>query len=303
MVWLEEAKPRLEIVSHEGYEANIKCHIYPYFKKLKISLSDLTYQHLHNYYTLKSKTLSANTIKRHHTLINQTLRKALKNDLIHNNPADKVTLPKVKKYTGKYLTVEEGNSLLDYAKGTPIETAVVLAMMYGLRRSEIAGLKWDSIDFKNDTLIIQHTRVKHKTEVAKDRTKNKSSYRILPLNSQVKTHLLKLRAKQAQDKLLLGQAYHDTDYVCRWGDGRILKCDYFSSSFKKLLKKNGLPDIRFHDLRHSCASYMLKMGCSLKDISDWLGHATIQTSIDIYAHLDIEAKKSVATRFGSLLQV
>ncbi len=105
----------------------------------------------------------------------------MKHDLIPNNPADKVTLPKVERFTGSYLTVEQGNTLLEVVKDAPLEPAVILGMMYGLRRSEIAGLKWGAIDFDNDTLAVQHTITKFKTIVAKDRTKNKTSNRILPL--------------------------------------------------------------------------------------------------------------------------
>ena len=302
-VWLEEAKPRLEYDSFEAYQSMINVHIYPYFKDANISLRDLNYQHIQKYYNLKGETLSANTIKKHHAVINQTLKKALKHDLINNNPADKVTLPKIEKFTGSYLSIEQGKILLDVAKDTPIETAVVLGMMYGLRRSEIAGLKWNAIDFENNTITIQHTVTKFKTEVAKDRTKNKSSNRTLPLNREVKTYLLRLRSRQAQDKLLLGQAYHETEYICRYADGHVMKCYYLSRAFKNLLIKHGLPPIRLHDLRHSCASYMLKMGCNMKEVADWLGHADIQTSMNIYAHLDIEQKQNVANRLGSVFAV
>jgi len=300
-VWLEEVKPTLEVITYEAYQSYIDIHIYPFFQKTGVSLRDLNYQHIQKYYALKSKTLSANSLKKHHVVINRTLLNAMKHDLISSNPADKVTLPKVEKFTGSYLSVEQGNTLLDVAKDTTIEPAVILGMMYGLRRSEIAGLKWGAIDFENDTLTVQHTVVKYKTLVAKDRTKNKTSNRTLPLNKEVKAYLLKLRARQEQDKLTLGKAYQDTEYVCRWADGHVIRCDYLSKAFKKLLIKHGLPDIRLHDLRHSCASYMLKMGCSMKEIADWLGHADIKTAMNVYAHLDFEAKKDVADRFGSIL--
>ena len=119
------------------------------------------------------------------------------------------------------------------------------------------------------------------------------------MNAQIKEHFIALLETQRQEKKLLGKGYHDTDYVCRWPDGRPLSPEYMSHAFKSLLKKCGLPDVRFHDLRHSCASYMLKMGCSMKEISDWLGHATIQTSMNIYAHLDIEQKQNIASKFNS----
>ena len=300
-VWLEEAKPRIEQITYESYKSYVDIHIYPFFLQLGVSLRELNYQHIQKYYALKIQALSANSLKKHHAVINQTLRKALKHDLINSNPADKVTLPKAEKYTGKFLSVEQGNILLEVSKGTPIETAVILGMMYGLRRSEIAGMKWGAIDIENDTLTVQHTVTKFKTEIARDKTKNKSSNRTMYLNPEVKEYLLRLRSQQEQDKALLGKAYHDTDYICRWADGRAISCDYLSKAFKKLLKRNGLPDIRLHDLRHSCASYMLKMGCSMKEISDWLGHADIKTAMNVYAHLDTEAKKDVANRFSTIL--
>ena len=302
-VWLEDAKPGLELISYEAYKSYIDLHIFPHFNKLGVSLQDLNYRHIQRYYAAKGETLSANTLKKHHAVINQTLRKALRHNLIPGNPANDVTLPKVEKFTGSYLTVEQGNTLLDVVKDKPLEPVVILGMMYGLRRSEIAGLKWGAINFDNDTLTVQHTVTKFKTTVAKDSTKNKSSNRTLPLNRSVKDYLLRLCNQQAKDKQLLGKAYQDTEYVCRWPDGRVMNCDYLSRGFKRLLKKNDLPEVRLHDLRHSCASYMLKMGCSMKEIADWLGHADIKTAMNVYAHLDFEAKKDVADRFADLLSV
>ncbi len=192
-IWLEAKEKTIELNTFEGYKEYVDLHLYPFFKVLDVSLADLNYRHLQKYYDEKHKTLSANSLKRHHAVINQALKMALKHDLIPNNPASKVTLPKVQKYVGKFLSTEEGNRLLDVAKGTPLEAAIILAMMYGLRRSEIAGLKWSAIDFDNDTLEIRHTVVKYKTELAKDKTKNHSSNRTLVLNGTLKTFLLKRR--------------------------------------------------------------------------------------------------------------
>ena len=110
--------------------------------------------------------------------------------------------------------------------------------------------------------------------------------------------------KKYSDQSEFNDAYYqDTEYIRRWPDGRPMRCDYLSRAFKNLLAKHELPSIRLHDLRHSCASYMLKMGCSMKEVADWLGHADIKTSMNVYAHLDIEAKKSVAERFSSILSI
>ena len=301
--WLNDAKMRIEQSTYDSYVHMINKHIYPHFQNLNVSVQDLTHKHIKEYYDLKSSHLSANTILKHHTIVNQTLKRALIHDLISINPTNKVTLAAREKFNGAYLTVEQGKTLLNAAKGTPMETVVILGMMYGLRRSEIAGLKWGAIDFENNTMAIQHTVVRVSTKIAKDRTKNLSSYRVLPLNEDVKIHLLKLRNKQEEDKLLLRKSYYETDYICRWPDGRPMSVDYFSRGFKKLLVENGLPNVRLHDMRHSCASYMLKMGCTMKDVADWLGHSDIQTAMNVYAHKDMEDRRDTADRFAALLDL
>lgn len=300
-IWLDEAKTNLQTNTYEAYQANINKHIYPYFKERGIYLTDIAYSDIKIYYSTKGRNLSGNTLKKHHALIRQTLCKAVQDGLIVNNPAAEIKLPKAKKFVGNFLTVEQGNALLDAAKDTMIEPVIILAMMYGLRRSEIAGLKWSAVDLINDTLTVKHTVTRYKTKVAKDETKNNSSYRVLPLNRAVKTFLQRLREKQEQDKKFLGNGYQDTDYVCRWPDGHTLSPSYMSAAFKNLINKENFKVIRLHDLRHSCASYMLKAGCSMKEISDWLGHADIGTSMNIYAHLDTEAKRDVSNRLSSLL--
>jgi len=111
----------------------------------------------------------------------------------------KVDLPSIEKYQASFLTVEQGKALLNAAKDTDMETAVLLGMVCGLRRSEIAGLKWDAIDFDNNTLTVRHT-VTRTLETAKDRTKNKSSNRTLPLSADVRNHFISLLEKQKKQK-------------------------------------------------------------------------------------------------------
>lgn len=286
-MWLNEAQANLQYNTYESYQNTVDKHLAPYFAGKSVLLTEVTNSDIKDYYSAKSKSLSGNTLRKHHAIIRQTLRKAVQDGLITSNPAAETDLPKSKRFVGSFLSVEQGTALLDTAKGTPLEPFVILAMMYGLRRSEIAGLKWSAVDLKNDTLTIKHTVTRYKTEIAKDETKSRSSYRTLPLNSTIKTYLEGLRAQQARDKLLLGAGYQDNDYVCRWPDGHAISPHYMSTSFHKLLVKNDLEQVRLHDLRHSCASYMLKAGCNMKEISDWLGHADISTSMNIYAHVDL----------------
>lgn len=300
--WLESVKADIEVSTYESYQLMIDNHIYPFFSKLGVLVGEVTTEHIRSYYDEKGKKLSACTQRKHHAVINQALKAAARQDLLPHNPADKITLPKVEQYTGKFLSIAQGKKLLEAAKGTSIETAVRLGIAYGLRRSEIVGLRWSAIDFENDTITINHTVTSMSTLIAKDRTKNKSSNRTLPLIPNVKEWLLQLREQQEQAKALCGSEYKDSEYVFRRIDGSIFSCSTLSKSFKTLLAKNGLPPIRLHDLRHTCASYMLKAGVNLKVISEYLGHSQIGTTMNIYGHIDIEAKKEAATAIGSMLQ-
>lgn len=93
---------------------------------------------------------------------------------------------------------------------------------------------------------------------------------------------------------MFGKEYVNNDYIFKWDNGKTYSPDYISKKFSQLLKKNGLRHIRFHDLRHSCASLLVANGFTLKDIQEWLGHADIQTTANIYSHLDVERKKNIA---------
>ena len=162
-------------------------------------------------------------------------------------------------------------------------------------------MKWDAIDFEHDTLTIRHTVTScdidgKLTLVASDTTKTKSSMRTLPLVPFVKTRLLALKEEQAENRRLCGRSYikECQEYVCVNEIGDLIKPHYVTESFRKLLRANELREIRFHDLRHSCASLMLANGVPMKQIQDWLGHSDFSTTANIYAHLDYNSKISSA---------
>lgn len=133
-------------------------------------------------------------------------------------------------------------------------------------------------------------------DIAADTTKSKSSMRTLPLVPVFKKLLLSKKAEQEEYKKLCGRSYSKEflDYVCVNKLGVRISCHYLSSAFPKLLEKNGLRKIRFHDLRHSCASLMMSNGISMKQIQEWLGHSDFSTTANIYAHLDYQSKISAA---------
>ena len=192
-------------------------------------------------------------------------------------------------------------ALFEAAKGTLIEIPIFLGAFYGLRRSEALGLKWDAIDFQNNTITIRHTVTscnldgKH-IQIAQDTTKTKSSMRTLPLVPAFKEKLLKLKEQQEEYRRVCGRCYNKKylEYICVDEMGTLISPHYLTSSFPKLLEKNNLRHIRFHDLRHSCASLLLANGVPMKQIQEWLGHSDFSTTANVYAHLDYNSKLSSA---------
>lgn len=301
--WLDSIKNDVEIITWEGYENAIKKHIYPYFKSKNIKLTEITAKNISDYYQLKmSQGFSANTVKRHHANIRKCLKKALIDDIITSNPADKVQLPKVEKYNAKYYTSEQVKLLLDKAKDSDIEHIIVLCTYYGLRRSEVLGLKWDAVNFNDNTIRICNTVTKMYGLCEKERTKNSSSNRTLPLISVVKKYLLKLKEEQEEYKNLFGKCYFDSDYICVKKDGSHITPDDASYKFREFLKKNNLPHIRLHDLRHSCASMLIAQGVDIKVIQEWLGHSSIATTGNIYGHLQFKQKIETGNMLENLLE-
>ena len=299
--WMEIARSTLKPNTAAGYASMIQNPIAPYFQQRGITLGGLQAVDIQMFYTSQLKRVSANTVIHYHAIIHRALKYAVKTDLIDVNPADKVERPRKDRFTASFYDGNEVNRLFQAARGTPLELPVMLAAFYGLRRSEVVRLKWDAIDFENKTIAIRHTVTAcaekgRRIEVAADTTKTASSRRALPLVPAFQTKLAALKEQQEKNRILCGRSYC-TDYlgyVLVDAMGNRLKLSYISTAFPALLKRNGLRPIRFHDLRHSCASLLLKNGVPMKQIQEWLGHSDFSTTANIYAHLDAGSKLTSA---------
>lgn len=170
-----------------------------------------------------------------------------------------------------------------------------------MRKSEVLGIKWDSIDFSNKMLTIKHTRVEGRTVVEKDKTKNQSSLRSFPLSDDMLDLFLALKEDETKNRKLFGSEYKQNDYVFKSEDGTPYRPNYISKKHTQILNKYGFKHIRFHDLRHSCASLLNAEGFTLKDIQEWLGHSDIQTTANTYAHLDIKRKQDIANKLSNII--
>ena len=298
--WLETRKitKTIQPTTYDSYKLTLKTHVLPYFEKLGLKVRAIEPKHIQAYVNAKMKQgLSVNTVKKHLANITACLESAVKQNIIAFNPATRIEKLKKEKFTAaKYLNEAEIELLLTYFEGDPLDSIVRIALFYGLRRSEILGLKYGAIDFDNNTISIEHTVV-HVTEThCKDITKNASSKDILPLPNVLKVRLIAWKEEQAQRKALQPNSYVDSDYVCTMFDGQLMKPDYITKHFKLILRKNNFPDMRFHDLRHSSATFLKYLGFDLKDIQTWLRHADIQTSMNLYTHMDMTAKQGISDK-------
>ena len=308
--WLTIAKRKVDEVTYQGYETLANGHILPYFDALGIKLQEITLPVLQTYIDEKQDHgrmdgkggLSARSLRLHKNILHQTLDEAVKAGLLPTNPCQYLILPKQERHEAHFYTAAQLQALFEAIHDEPLFPLVKITALYGLRRSELLGLKWDSIDFESGTLTIRHTVTKVSKIVEKDKTKNASSYRSFPMTEEARMIFLAARDAHRENRRLFGKEYNDSDYVFTWPDGRPYSPDYVTDKFSALLKKHGLPHIRFHELRHSCASLLLNSGFGLKDVQEWLGHSDIKMTANIYGHLDVGRKQSIADQLsGSLM--
>ncbi len=310
-LWLEQIARTVDAVTLQGYEVTAKGHILPYFDENKIALAKVDYKALQLYIDIKHASgrldgkggLSPKSIRAHKNIISQALDMAVKNKLIPANPCQFVTLPPLERFESTFYNERQLADLFAALHDDPLLPIVKITSLYGLRRSELLGLQWDSIDFERQTMTIRHTVSKVTEVVAKDKTKNASSRRTFPLTQEALEIFRVAKSQEQQNRLAFGREYQESPYVFKWPNGKPYSPDYVSHRFNDLLKQHKLPHIRFHELRHSCASMLIAMGWTLKDVQEWLGHSDIQMTANIYSHLDVARKTNIAasleSRFGA----
>lgn len=201
---------------------------------------------------------------------------------------DRVERPQPKKFVGDFYSVDEVKTLLEHAKEDVIYIPIVLAVYCGLRRSEALGLSWSNIDFENDKIfigqkVLEVVRNGKMEQVVSDEMKTESSRRSFKMIPEVKEILLAHKARQELYRKQFRRAYCKKylDMVCVNPLGELIKPSYITSHFPKLLKQYGMRDIRFHDLRHTCASLLVSLDVNMKVIQKYLGHSNMSTTVNV----------------------
>ena len=300
--WLKSIENQVAKSTYKGYYDHVNGRMIPYFENEELHLKDVTIADIYNYIEyLFSEGLKPNTVKHHRSILSCIFTRAVEQELFEYNFINNLKPIKSDQYIGNFYKHDELLYLFEVVKETTIRLEVILAAVYGLRREEVLGLKWDAIDFKRKTITIKHTvqrfKINGKTQfVFKDKTKSQTSYRTLPLFDFIEILLKEYKEIYAEYKKFFGNSYitEYREYVCLMPNGELMKPGYLSHTFAKILEDNNLKRIRLHDLRHSCATLLIQNKVPVKDIQIWLGHSNIQTTM-IYTHLD-ETNKEVSAQ-------
>jgi len=292
--YLEHTQNKYSLYVYQLY-CKYYIRVYEEFFKDK-AIIDITTEEIEKFYDYmrQKRGVKNNTLKHYAEVLRPTLKHAFKIDrIIPDNPYDYMQPLKVEKTTMSFYNQAELENLFEITKGHRLELAILMAAHYGFRRSELLGLRWQAVDFGHQTVTVNHKVLMLEDGfLLDDKLKSRASHRTLPLFHHLAEKLLKHKSKIAENRDFFGDTYNQkyTDYIFIDEMGELLKPTYVTKAFGKLIKKHLLKHIRFHDLRHSCASLLLANGINMKQIQDWLGHADFATTADRYVHLDFNSK-------------
>lgn len=308
ILWYNIHKESLAPATVSTLRSHVFHSVGPWFNEHKITLSGIQPEDIEAFYRDRAQYVGSNTLRHYHGTIRSALQYAFKRGYIVNNIADRAEKPKKTIFKGNFYNEEQLKKLFEISKKTNLEFAVYMGAYYGLRREEICGLKWSAVDFQYKTITIKHTVIetsngKEYQLFLKDTTKNKSSFRTLPLSDATVDMLLKMKQRQEKMKLLFGNRYNHEfdDYIYVFENGDLVRPNWVTACFKRLLDDNNMPHIRFHDLRHSCATLLRHQGVPMEDISKWLGHSNLLTTEQVYAHYDDMKKGTTLKALSSAL--
>jgi integrase len=289
--WLESTqKHSLRPRTYERYEEIVRLHIVPTLGRHY--LHKLTAQQVQAFYSKKlDEEFAASTVIVFHSVLHKALKTAVTWNLISRNVCSFVSPPRLEQYEIQPLNVEQIQALLQVTEGHRMEALFKLAIATGMRRGELMGLKWQDIDLEHGTLQVRRvlTRIPGKMPgkgYIESEPKTKKSRRKMVIASFALEALVQHRKRQLEAKLLAGPLWQEHDYVfCTSVGTHINPSKDMLDPLKKLLRKAGLPEIRFHDLRHSAATLLLTLKVNPKVVQEVLGHSTISMTMDIYSHV------------------
>lgn len=301
--WMDSiVRPNRAETTVYAYQKIIDNHIDPALGT--VPLKRLTPKMVQEYYTeiQRANGLSSNTMRRHHDLLSSALRSAVRQDVIPASPMERVEPPRVRTTESYFYNNQELKLLYQKIEGNILELAVKLAGSLGMRREEICGLKWENVDLQRHLVLIREARTAYGATIVQKETKNRSSVRTLYLPDEVYLLLEQEQARQQQERCLQSPTYNPTDHVILDAKGVPYSPNALSLAFTRFVKKNDLPRLTFHGLRHTFATIASCQGASLFDIGKALGHSTPATTGRIYTHLVDRTHEELVQRVSDALK-
>lgn len=293
--WLANRELSVRPNSAKSYRDYANTHIIPELGGYHVE--QITWRVLQKFCDSKLKDHSKSSVKKYFIVIRGAMDDAVRDGVIPSNPERLVRWPKGSpSKKARALSFDEVAKLMTAVEdaGEPIRAAVVLALFYGLRRSEACGLRWTDIDFANGTMHIQHTLVQNGSVVLDDdHTKTAESDRTLVLIEDTVPYLKQLRGQQRRAGLVM-------DKVVVWPDGRPVRPDGITRMFHTVLRRSGIENARFHDLRHTAASMLANAGVPPKQLQAFLGHSDIEMTLGVYVHTPDDAAKATSEAMTAL---
>jgi integrase len=301
--WLGTIKPTVRLRTWKCYAQLMNRHAIPALGATP--LAKLSAQQVQRLYGMKlEEGLSGTTVHHLHAVLHRALAQAERLGLVARNVSELVEVPRMAEHEMRVLDSEQVRRLLDVARGERLEALYVLAVSTGMRQGELLALRWEDVDLDRRTVHVRATlqRTKeHGYTLAAPKTKR--SRRQISLTGVARDALRAHRARQAQERLAAGPAWqgtHDLVFADAAG-GPLSGIQVTRAAFYPLLKRAGLPRVRFHDLRHTAATLLLGRGVNPKVVSEMLGHASVGITLDIYSHVLPDMQEQAAAQMDAAL--
>ena len=310
--WQAEYLGAVKSSTISSYEATIKNHIKPCLGSIK--LESLTTQDIQEFYNARQKgdetrkPLAPKTIKNIHGVLHKALQQAMLNGLIRNNPADPCVLPRRPKQKVKPLNEEQITKLIKALKGHKYENLILTTLFIGLREGEVCGLQWDCVNLETGTILVD----KQLQSLRKTVRSNRDKYALVPTKNGKERYLTiapfvvellkKEKAKQDANREYYEDLYEESGLVFTDESGHRITPQAAYRAFKLVVTELGIPQARFHDLRHSYAVASLRSGDDVKTVQENLGHATAAFTLDTYGHVTEQMKTESANRMEAFIQ-
>lgn len=299
--WVNTYLPNIEETTRAGYNDRIKNCIIPYLGSVPLkSLKANNIQQWINQLHIQ-RGLSPKSIKNIYLNLKAALDKAVILRMLSYNPCSGVELPKLQKYKAEIYDKNEIALLLDTAKGTDIYLIVLLTVSIGFRRGELIALCWDDVDFENGIIHVRHNTVLADGKTIHKSPKTSAGVRDISIGDNLVRTLKEAHTQYLLNKISYGSDFVDSNLVICQKNGKPYHPDSITQKWERFVAEKGLKHIRFHDLRHSCATAMIEAGVDPKTVQHRLGHADISITMNIYAHSTKSMDKSAAEKMEDMI--